>query len=114
MARTWTGILRNGGAINFSMGHAGVRHVQGRAAGIGIVYQVNLEYLAKGVLSQPQLNNSQLFYPDTSSHGFAHDDDQRIGIVGWGRRRHRSGERESVAVTPRATRRSCERPPRPA
>src|ERR1700740_172244 len=40
--------------------------------GIGIVHQVNLEYLAKGVLSsQPSTNasaartNSQLFYPDT-------------------------------------------------
>jgi len=47
------------------MGHAGVRHVQGRAARIGIVHQVNLEYLAKGVLAQPSTNGSQLFYPDT-------------------------------------------------
>src|SRR5437660_10090397 len=36
--------------------------------GIGIVHQVNLEYLAKGVLSSPLTTNSQpsaLFYPDT-------------------------------------------------
>jgi len=34
--------------------------------GIGIVHQVNLEYLAKGVpLSQPSTLNSQLFFPDT-------------------------------------------------
>ena len=34
--------------------------------GIGIVHQVNLEYLAKGVLfTQPLTFNSQLFYPDT-------------------------------------------------
>src|SRR5450759_3148256 len=36
--------------------------------GIGIVHQVNLEYLAKGVLSwppTPQANGSALFYPDT-------------------------------------------------
>src|SRR5947199_3027097 len=36
--------------------------------GIGIVHQVNLEYLAKGVLSSPSTINSQpstLFYPDT-------------------------------------------------
>jgi aconitate hydratase len=34
--------------------------------GIGIVHQVNLEYLAKGVLSsQSSTPNSQLFYPDT-------------------------------------------------
>src|SRR5215472_4294934 len=36
--------------------------------GIGIVHQVNLEYLAKGVLSSPSTINHQpacLFYPDT-------------------------------------------------
>src|SRR5437762_920988 len=34
--------------------------------GIGIVHQVNLEYLAKGVLfSQSSTPNSRLFYPDT-------------------------------------------------
>src|ERR1700690_3524651 len=36
--------------------------------GIGIVHQVNLEYLAKGVLSAPSTLNSQsstIFYPDT-------------------------------------------------
>src|SRR2546427_4974317 len=36
--------------------------------GIGIVHQVNLEFLAKGVLSRPATHNSEtltLFYPDT-------------------------------------------------
>src|SRR5208282_5486341 len=34
--------------------------------GIGIVHQVNLEYLAKGVLAQPAgANGRSLFYPDT-------------------------------------------------
>ncbi len=36
--------------------------------GIGIVHQVNLEYLAKGVLSaKSEINNqkSEIFYPDT-------------------------------------------------
>src|SRR6187401_543318 len=33
--------------------------------GIGIVHQVNLEYLAKGVLSSQLSNDSQLFFPDT-------------------------------------------------
>src|SRR3984957_1076318 len=35
--------------------------------GIGIVHQVNLEYLAKGVLSKPESGNrkAEIFFPDT-------------------------------------------------
>src|SRR5678809_806645 len=33
--------------------------------GIGIVHQVNLEYLAKGVLSSPGTSGVPVFYPDT-------------------------------------------------
>ncbi|HYE33402.1 MAG TPA: aconitate hydratase [Methylomirabilota bacterium] len=48
--------------------------------GIGIVHQVNLEYLAKGVL-----NKQDLFYPDslvgTDSHTTMING---LGIVGWG------------------------------
>jgi aconitate hydratase len=48
--------------------------------GIGIVHQVNLEYLAKGVL-----NRGELFYPDslvgTDSHTTMING---LGIVGWG------------------------------
>jgi aconitate hydratase len=53
--------------------------------GIGIVHQVNLEYLAKGVLSQPSTDNSQLFYPDTLVGTDSHTTMiNGIGIVGWG------------------------------
>jgi aconitate hydratase len=53
--------------------------------GIGIVHQVNLEYLAKGVLSQLSTNNSQLFYPDTLVGTDSHTTMiNGIGIVGWG------------------------------
>ena len=48
--------------------------------GIGIIHQVNLEYLAKGVLSQ-----SDVYYPDslvgTDSHTTMING---LGIVGWG------------------------------
>jgi len=55
--------------------------------GIGIVHQVNLEYLAKGVLSS-QLStqdNSQLFFPDTLVGTDSHTTMiNGLGIVGWG------------------------------
>ena len=48
--------------------------------GIGIVHQVNLEYLAKGVLHQ-----GNLFYPDTLVGTDSHTTMiNGIGIVGWG------------------------------
>ncbi|MEI8234946.1 MAG: aconitate hydratase [Verrucomicrobiota bacterium] len=48
--------------------------------GIGIVHQVNLEYLAKGVLSQ-----GGLYYPDTLVGTDSHTTMiNGLGIVGWG------------------------------
>ena len=48
--------------------------------GIGIVHQVNLEYLAKGVLS-----NGELYYPDTLVGTDSHTTMiNSLGIVGWG------------------------------
>ena len=48
--------------------------------GIGIVHQVNLEYLAKGVLSQ-----GDVYYPDTLVGTDSHTTMiNGIGIVGWG------------------------------
>jgi aconitate hydratase len=54
--------------------------------GIGIVHQVNLEYLAKGVLSQPAgANGPALFYPDTLVGTDSHTTMiNGLGIVGWG------------------------------
>ncbi len=56
--------------------------------GIGIVHQVNLEYLAKGVLSCPSTLNDQpitLFYPDTLVGTDSHTTMiNGLGIVGWG------------------------------
>src|ERR1051326_4940674 len=53
--------------------------------GIGIVHQVNLEYLAKGVLYSTSGDSEGLFYPDTLV-----GTDSRttmingLGVVGWG------------------------------
>ena len=54
--------------------------------GIGIVHQVNLEYLAKGVLSsQSSTLNSQLFFPDTLVGTDSHTTMiNGLGVVGWG------------------------------
>src|SRR5438552_3859196 len=56
--------------------------------GIGIVHQVNLEYLAKGVLSQTsdiRGHKAEIFFPDTlvgtDSHTTMIDG---LGVVGWG------------------------------
>jgi len=53
--------------------------------GIGIVHQVNLEYLARGVFTQKQSDGSLLAYPDslvgTDSHTTMING---LGIVGWG------------------------------
>ncbi|HEY5893450.1 MAG TPA: aconitate hydratase [Chthoniobacterales bacterium] len=52
--------------------------------GIGIVHQVNLEYLAKGVLTAP-LNGKTVYYPDTLVGTDSHTTMiNGIGIVGWG------------------------------
>src|SRR5947207_135860 len=56
--------------------------------GIGIVHQVNLEYLAKGVLSSPSTLNPQpstLYYPDTLVGTDSHTTMiNGLGVVGWG------------------------------
>src|SRR5437667_2551939 len=56
--------------------------------GIGIVHQVNLEYLAKGVLSSPSTRDSErsaIFYPDTLVGTDSHTTMiNGLGIVGWG------------------------------
>jgi aconitate hydratase len=56
--------------------------------GIGIVHQVNLEYLAKGVLSQRlevRGQKSQIFYPDTLVGTDSHTTMiNGLGVVGWG------------------------------
>src|SRR3954447_22412365 len=52
--------------------------------GIGIVHQVNLEYLAKGVLSSPS-TPSAIFYPDTLVGTDSHTTMiNGLGVVGWG------------------------------
>src|SRR5882672_7894224 len=56
--------------------------------GIGIVHQVNLEYLAKGVLSSPATVAGQpatIYYPDTLVGTDSHTTMiNGLGIVGWG------------------------------
>ena len=52
--------------------------------GIGIVHQVNLEYLAKGVLSCAS-ERGEVFYPDTLVGTDSHTTMiNGLGIVGWG------------------------------
>src|SRR2546430_8542989 len=56
--------------------------------GIGIVHQVNLEYRAKGVLSQKSEvrgQRSEIFYPDTLVGTDSHTTMiNGLGVVGWG------------------------------
>jgi aconitate hydratase len=56
--------------------------------GIGIVHQVNLEYLAKGVLSQNSEiggQRAEIFYPDTLVGTDSHTTMiNGLGVVGWG------------------------------
>ena len=52
--------------------------------GIGIVHQVNLEYLAKGVLSA-ETEGGRLYYPDTLVGTDSHTTMiNGLGVVGWG------------------------------
>ena len=53
--------------------------------GIGIVHQVNLEYLAKGVLSQKWETGDRIYYPDTLVGTDSHTTMiNGLGVVGWG------------------------------
>ena len=53
--------------------------------GIGIVHQVNLEYLARGVHRKPQGKDSAIYYPDTLVGTDSHTTMiNGIGVVGWG------------------------------
>ena len=55
--------------------------------GIGIVHQVNLEYLAKGVLHSPITDHDSpaLYYPDTLVGTDSHTTMiNGLGVVGWG------------------------------
>src|SRR5438093_822386 len=56
--------------------------------GIGIVHQVNLEYLAKGVLSQTsevRSQRSEIYFPDTLVGTDSHTTMiNGLGVVGWG------------------------------
>jgi aconitate hydratase len=54
--------------------------------GIGIVHQVNLEHLARCVLSSPYENStSQIYYPDTLVGTDSHTTMiNGLGVVGWG------------------------------
>ena len=60
--------------------------------GIGIVHQVNLEYLAKGVLCDSE---RRLLSRHAGRHRFAHHDDQRPRHCRLGRRRHRGRSRHA-------------------
>jgi len=52
--------------------------------GIGIVHQVNLEYLAKGVLSK-KVDGQEIVYPDTLVGTDSHTTMiNGLGVVGWG------------------------------
>src|SRR5216110_2053839 len=52
--------------------------------GIGIVHQVNLEYLAKGV-KHSKIDNREIFYPDTLVGTDSHTTMiNGLGVVGWG------------------------------
>ena len=53
--------------------------------GIGIVHQVNLEYLAKGVLASDGSGAEAVYYPDTLVGTDSHTTMiNGLGIVGWG------------------------------
>src|SRR6202048_2542169 len=52
--------------------------------GIGIVHQVNLEYLAKGV-QHAEIDNREIYYPDTLVGTDSHTTMiNGLGVVGWG------------------------------
>ena len=66
--------------------------------GIGIVHQVNLEYLAKGVLSAEERHSGDFLSRHARRNRFAHDDDQRSRRCRLGRWRNRSGSGNARAT----------------
>jgi aconitate hydratase len=80
---------RNGERYQFlKWGQQAFKTFQLIPPGIGIVHQVNLEYLAKGVLSQRSEvrgQKSEVFYPDTLVGTDSHTTMiNGLGVVGWG------------------------------
>ncbi len=80
---------RNGERYQFlKWGQQAFKTFQLIPPGIGIVHQVNLEYLAKGVLSQRSEVKGQkpeIFYPDTLVGTDSHTTMiNGLGVVGWG------------------------------
>src|SRR5438094_922763 len=69
-------------------GQEAVKTFQLIPPGIGIVHQVNLEYLAKGVLSAQSTSNNQastIYFPDTLVGTDSHTTMiNGLGVVGWG------------------------------
>ena len=62
------------------MGRQGVQNIQGCATRIGIVHQVNLENLARGVMQK-----DGVLYPDTLVGTDSHTTMiNGVGVVGWG------------------------------
>ena len=62
--------------------------------GFGIVHQVNMEYLARGVHRRDCPELGEIYYPDTLvGAGFPYDHDQWRRCRWLGSRRYRSGSR---------------------
>ena len=64
----------------------------------GIVHQVNVEYLARVVFREVVGRQSARVSRHARGHRLAHDDGERAGRAGMGRRRHRSGGRDAGAA----------------
>src|SRR5437660_1819390 len=76
---------RNCGRYQFlKWGQQAFKTFQLIAPGIGIVHQVKLEYLAKGV-QHTKIDNREIFYPDTLVGTDSHTTMiNGLGVVGWG------------------------------
>ncbi len=76
---------RNGERYEFlRWGQAAFRNFSVVPPASGIVHQVNLEYLAKGVLSKPHLDKT-VVYPDTLVGTDSHTTMiNGLGVLGWG------------------------------
>ena len=68
-----------------ALGPEGVRQFQGGAAGTGIVHQVNLENLARVVMTGERPDGQAIAYPDTVFGTDSHTTMiNGIGVLGWG------------------------------